>query len=96
VPLDGSKLAQLSSNMAIVTPAESSVAAVPVSVSRVPHSGDEVVLAMTISQYTPVTTASAKASARAGVIVTPALVTPCGRLRTARVKPPWQCGGTPG
>jgi hypothetical protein len=41
---------------------------------------------MTISQYTPVTTASAKASAKAGVIVTPALVTPCGRLRTARVK----------
>src|ERR1017187_7187113 len=60
--------------MAIVTPAESSVAAVPVSVSKVPHSGDEVVLAMTISQYTPVTTASARAVA----IATLTLVTPCG------------------
>src|ERR1039457_4712600 len=83
-PLEGSKLAQLNSNMASVTPAWSSVAAVPVWVSRVPHSGDEVGTGAALALNESARARPARA--RAAAIATLTLVTLRVRLRTATAR----------
>src|ERR1035441_11083668 len=70
--------------MASVTPAWSSVAAVPVWVSRVPHSGDEVGTGAALALNESARARPARA--RAAAIATLTLVTLRVRLRTATAR----------